>query len=148
MLRGEVGIGYGQQTPLDRRLAAIDGVIIDANIGWRIDALTAVLLTASSDVVETTTPLSPGGLTQRYQAEVRHSFMRPLIGSASAGLSTTAYKGIGVTENMTEFGLGLEYYLGRDAILFGRYQHSMLRSNAPAADWDADEVRIGMRLRQ
>jgi hypothetical protein len=147
-LRGEASVGYGQQNPLDSRLPAIDGIIIDANVGWRVDALTAVLLRASSDVVETSTAQSAGGLTQRYQAEIRHAFMRPLIGSAFAGYATTAYKGIGVKENQTDLGLGVEYYLGREAILYGRYQHSMLRTNAPGGGWDADEVRVGMRLRQ
>lgn len=147
-LRGEASIGYAQQSPLDPRLPAIDGVIIDANVGWRINALTAVLLTAGSDVVETTTALSPGGLTQRYQAEIRHAFMRPLIGSAYAGYATTSYKGIDVTEGQTDLGLGVEYHLGREAIVFGRYQHSILRTNAPSGGWDADEVRLGMRLRQ
>jgi hypothetical protein len=147
-LRGEASIGYGQQSPVDARLPAIDGVIIDANVAWRANALTAVLLTASSDVVETTTPLSPGGLTQRYQAEARHAFMRPLIGSAFAGYTATAYKGIGINESQTDLGLGVEYYLGRESVLYGRYQHSMFRTNAPTGDWDADEVRVGMRVRQ
>ena len=147
-LRGEASIGYGQQTPLDRRLSAIDGIIIDANMAWRASALTALLLRASADVVETSTPLSSGGLTQRYQAEVRHAFMRPLIGTASASYAMTAFQGIGITENQTDLGLGLEYYLGPEAILYGRYQHSIFRTNAPAPDWNADEVRIGMRLRR
>ncbi len=150
ILRGEASIGYGLQTPLDRRLPAIDGIIIDANMAWRASALTTLLLRASADIVETSTPLSSGGLTQRYQAELRHAFMRPLIGTASASYATTAFQGIGITENQTDLGLGLEYYLGPEAILYGRYQHAIFRTNAPAPapEWDADEVRIGMRLRR
>mgnify|MGYP002084540537 CR=1 FL=1 len=146
MLRGEASIGYGRQTPLDSRLPPIDGIVIAANMAWRATALTALLLRASADVVETSTPLSSGGLTQRYQAELRHAFLRLLIGTASASYATTAFQGIGLTENQTDLGLGLEYYLGPEAILYGRYQHSIFRTNAAAAEWDADEVRIGADL--
>ncbi len=148
VLRGEASIGYGRQAPLDARLAPVDGVIIDANLAWRVDGLTAVLLRGSTDVVETTTLRSSGGVVRRAQAEVRHGFMRPLIGTASAGFSTTSYQGIVINENLAELALGLEYYMGPSAVLFGRYQHSLLRTNAASGNWDADEVRIGLRLRQ
>ena len=148
VLRGEASIGYGRQSPLDGRLPAIAGVLIDANLAWRVTALTSVLLSGSTDVVETTTPQSGGGLNRRVQAEVRHAFMRPLIGTASLGFSSTAYEGISLTENAVEMALGAEYYLSPNAVIFGRYQHALLRSSRSTAEWDADEVRIGVRLRQ
>ena len=148
MLRGEVSIGYGRQTPLDMRLQSIDGMVVDANVAWRLSALTAVLLRGSSDVIETTTLSSSGGLTRRAQVEVRHAFLRPLIGTASAGLSSTTYQGIMINEKLTELALGLEYYLGPEAVIYGRVQHSELRTNATTGDWSSDEVRVGLRLRR
>lgn len=148
VLRGEVSIGYGRQTPLDMRLASIDGMVVDANLAWRMSAFTAVLLRGSTDVIETSVAGSSGGLTRRVQAEVRHAFLRPLIGTASAGFSSTGYQGIVINENLTELALGLEYYLGPEAVIYGRYQHSTLRTNAASGGWDADEVRIGLRLRR
>jgi hypothetical protein len=148
ILRGEASIGWGRQTPLDFRLGHIDGVIMDANLAWRASAMTAVLLRASTDVVETTSLQSAGGLTRRAQVEVRHAFMRPLIATASAGLSSTSYQGIVINENLTELALGLEYYAAPEAVIFGRYQHTTLRTNAPASGWDNDEVRVGLRLRR
>lgn len=149
VLRGEASIGYGRQAPLDFRLGLIDGVILDANLAWRASALTAVLLRVSTDVIETATVLSSGGLTRRGQIEVRHAFMRPLIGTASAGISSTNYQGIVINETLTELALGLEYHLAPEAVLYGRYQHADLRTSAPgASDWSNDEVRVGVRLRR
>ncbi len=148
VLRGEASIGYGLQTPRDGRLAAVDGMIVDANLAWRVSGLTAVLLRASSDIVETSSLSSSGGITRRGQVEVRHAFLRPLIGSAFAGFSTTSYQGIVINENLTELGLAVEYYLAPEAVLFGRYQHTALRTNAQSGDWDADEVRVGLRVRR
>ncbi len=148
VLRGEASLGYGRQTPIDQRLAAADGMVIDANLAWRVSGLTAVLLRASTDIVETTSLSASGGVNRRGQVEVRHAFMRPLIGSAFAGFSTTSYQGIVINENLTELGLGLEYYLAPEAVIYGRYQHTALRTNAQRGDWDADEVRVGLRIRR
>lgn len=148
ILRGEVSIGYGRQTPLDLRLASIDGMVIDANLAWRVNAFTALLLRGSTDVIETSSLRSSGGFTRRAQAEVRHAFLRPLIGTASAGFSTTTYEGIVINDNLTELALGLEYYLGPEAVVFGRYQHTTLRTNAATGDYDADEIRVGLRIRR
>ena len=64
-LRGEASLGYGRQTPLDQRLGQIDGVLVDANASWRFSALTALLVRASTDVVETSSLAShpPGAKT-------------------------------------------------------------------------------------
>ena len=147
-LRGEASLGYGRQTPLDQRLGQIDGVLVDANASWRFSALTALLVRASTDVVETSSLASPGGFVRRGQAELRHAFMRPLIGTASVGYATTKYQGILINETLTELGLGLEYYLAPEAVLFGRYQHTSLQTTAPAGGYENDEVRVGMRIRQ
>lgn len=148
VLRGEVSIGYGRQTPLDLRLASIDGMVIDANLAWRVNAFTALLLRGSTDVIETSSLRSSGGFTRRAQAEVRHAFLRPLIGTASAGFSATTYEGIVISDNLAELALGLEYYLGPEAVVFGRYQHTTLRTNAATGDYDADEIRVGLRIRR
>ena len=71
-----------------------------------------------------------------------------MIGTASAGFSTTTYEGIVINENLTELGLGLEYYLGPEAVVFGRYQHTTLRTNSATGGYDADEVRVGLRIRR
>ena len=148
VLRGEASIGYGRQTPLDMRLASIDGMIIDANLAWRINAFSALLLRGSTDVIEASSISSSGGFTRRAQAELRHAFLRPLIGTASAGFSATTYEGIVINENLTELALGLEYYVGPEAVVFGRYQHTALRTNAASGGYDADEIRVGLRIRR
>lgn len=148
MLRGEASLGYGRQTPLDQRLGQIDGMLLDANAAWRITSLTALLLRASTDVVETTSLASPGGFVRRVQAELRHAFLRPLIGTASAGFSTTKYQGILINENLTELALGLEYYLAPQAVLYARYLHTSLQTTAPTGGFDNDEIRVGLRIRQ
>ncbi len=44
--------------------------------------------------------------------------------------------------------LGFDYYLGRDVVVFGRYQHIAYETTAAGSDYTAEIVRIGMRVRQ
>jgi hypothetical protein len=43
--------------------------------------------------------------------------------------------------------LGIDYYVGRDSILFGRYQHIAFDSTRPASDSNADVLRLGVHVR-
>lgn len=148
LLRGEIAVGYGRQAPDDSRLSAIDGILVDANVGIRVSALTSVLLTARTDMTESTVTSSSGALTRSVGAEVRHAFLRRLIGTAALRLNQSDYEGIKLVERELVAQLGLEYYLNREVTLFGRYQHTDFSSTDSARDFAADEVRIGVRVRR
>lgn len=148
VVRGEVSVGFGRQTPRDQRLGAIEGVIIDANLAWRVDGLNAVLLQARSDVAETTLAGSSGALTRSAGLEWRHAFRRHLIGSAGIAYATRDYQGAEITESDVTAALGLEYYLGPEAMMFARYEHVEYSSSVAGGDWSGDEVRVGVRVRR
>lgn len=148
ILRGEASLGYGVQTPDDRRLHDVDGLIFDANATWRVSELTSVLLTARSDVSETTTANVGGAFARQAGVELRHSLRRYLV--ASAGLTYTtqdSQDGI-IDENELRSMVGLEYYVSPDAVLFGRYAHARFDAVGSASDYDSDEVHIGVRIRR
>ncbi len=147
-LRGEVSLGYGRQTPDNHILEVIDGLLVDANLTWRATPLTTVLLTATTDVAETTTVDSGGVLERTYGLEARHSFQTRLVGIAGLGFFTRDFVGAGVHENQLTAATGLEYYLSRQAVLFGRYQHTVFDSTSPNSSYTVEEVQLGVRLRQ
>jgi hypothetical protein len=147
-LRGEASIGYARQRPDDSRLSEITGVIVDANIAYRVNALTTVLLTARSDVAETTVAGSGGALQRGVSAEVRHAFLRQLIGTAGLSYTVQNYEGVDLDERELRAGLGLEYFLNAEVQLFSTYQHTIFNSTDRGRNYDADEVRVGLRLRR
>jgi hypothetical protein len=147
-IRGEVSVGWGRQTPRDGQLGAIDGFIIDANLAWRATALTTFLLTARSDFIDTTTTGSAGALSRQVGLEARHALRRNLIASAAIRYSLNPYDGVSIDERDLTTELGLEYYVGRDTILHARYQHVNFQSSTPGSDYEADIVRVGVRVRQ
>lgn len=148
ILRGEIAAGYGVQTPDDSQLAEIDGFILDANATWRITSLTALLFTARSDVTETTTANVGGAMTQSVGLDIRHEFRRHLIGTAGLSYTTQVSPDDEIDEDELRASLGAEYFVNREIILYGRYQHTEFTSNQPNTDYSLDDVRVGVRVRR
>ncbi len=148
IVQGEISAGYAQQHFEDSRLPAIAGGIFDANLAWRMTKLTSLLLVAKSDIVEATTLVGTGGgLSQAVGAELRHAFQRRLIGTAAAQYTKVDYQGITLHETNLTTGAGLEYYFNREVSMFGRYQHIDFGSTDLSRNYNADEVRVGMKVR-
>ena len=146
-VRGEISAGWGRQRPDVADLPQLDGLLIDANLAWRASALTSFLFTARSTFADSTVPASSGGLARQFGLQVRHAFYRHLIGTAGVLYTSTPYDGVDLTERELIGELGLDYYVGRDAILFGRYQHTVYDTSVPSSDYSADVLRAGLRLR-
>lgn len=147
-LRGEISAGWGAQHPANATLPDVSGVIVDANVTYRPTALTAVALTARSDFGETTNTGSGGVKSQFVGVEGRHAFRRDVIATAGLGFTGSDYTGTTLKEEELRATLGVEYFVNRDTVLFSRYVHTAFTSNAANANYDADEIRVGVRLRR
>ena len=148
VIRGEISVGYGIEHPDAAQLDDVEAFLFDANASWRVTKLTTLLLNARSDIEETTTAASGGVVTHFIGLEARHAFRRYLIGSAEANISTREFDGTTLEESEWRLGAGLEYFLNRNMILFGNYQHTDFDSNTPGTSFVSDEVRLGLRLRK
>lgn len=147
-LRGEASIGYGSQRPDDSRLSDIAGLIVDANVGYRWSALTSILVTARSEIGETTLPGVAGAFSRQAGIELRHALRRNLF--AIAGLSSTwqDYDGASLRERELIASLAAELFINREIALYARFQHIDFTSTDPGRSFDADEFRIGLRIRR
>ncbi|MGE0769597.1 MAG: outer membrane beta-barrel protein, partial [Hyphomicrobiaceae bacterium] len=148
IIRGEIAIGYLEQRFDDARLPSVSGVILDTNLGWRITGLTSLLLTAQTDLGDSTVAGSGGALARTLGAEVRHAFRRNVVGSAGVRVTRAKYAGVDLVEQDVTASLGVDYFLSRDVSLFGRYSHIDYSSSTPNSDYAADELRFGVRLRR
>lgn len=148
LLRGEVSLGWGRQTPDDPNLEEVDAVLIDANLAWRLTEMTSLRFNAQTDIYDTTTAGSSGVVSHAADLEVRHAFRPYLIGTAGLALSGRDYASNPLEETELRATLGAEYFVNREIILFGRYQHIAFDANSPAGDYHADDVRLGVRWRR
>jgi len=149
ILQGEISLGHGIQDLDDRRLADASGFLVDANLAWRINSMTSLFITASSDISSVTQTTNSGlAIENRAGAELRHAFRPHFIGSTGLEYTRRDYAGIDVEESQLIASVGLEYYISREAVAFGRYEHTKFRSDFQGSDYDNDEVRVGLRLRR
>jgi hypothetical protein len=148
LLRGEVSLGYGRQSPDDRRISPVEMMLFDANLAWRPSEVTSLLLTARSDIFETTTSGSGGVASHTAGIELRHAFRRYMIASAGLLYTHYNYSGVALEERDLTSYLMAEYYASPEVVLFARYEHLDYASNGDNGDYDSDEIRIGVRLRR
>ncbi|MGO4683033.1 outer membrane beta-barrel protein [Hyphomicrobium sp. 2TAF46] len=148
ILRGDISLGYGIQTPEDSRLHAVDGLTIDANAAWRVTPLTTVLFNASSDVSETTTADVGGAFYRSAGFEVRHQLRSYLVASAGIIYSNQNSQDGVINDRQWSETVGIEYYANRNTVLFGKYQHVNFNGIGVPNDYVGDEVHFGVRLRQ
>lgn len=147
-LRGSLGIGYGEQRPDDGRLETTSGMLLEANVGLRLSALTSLLATARTDFNDSTTAAQSGSLARQFGLEARHAFKRNLIGTAGIKYSLADYRGVDLTEHETTLSLGMEYFLNREWTLFGRYDHIIFATTAAGGDYTVDIAKVGVRWRR
>ncbi len=147
-LRGSVGIGWGEQRPDDSRLQTTSGMLVEANVGLRLSALTSLLATAKTDFNDSTTVGQAGSLVRQFGLEARHAFQRNLIGTAGIKYTLADYRGVDLTERETTLSLGMEYFLNREWTAFGRYDHIIFETSAANGDYNVDVAKIGLRWRQ
>ena len=146
-LTGSASVGYGRQVYDNPQLIPVDGFLFDADLTWRVTAVTSLLFTAATDVAETTTNDTGGVLERTYAIQARHSFSTRLIGSLGASYYNRDFVGGDLTEQQSSEAAGLEYYLSREYVLFGRYAHTNFYTTAPNGDYSVEEVQLGLRIR-
>jgi hypothetical protein len=148
IVRGEMSIGYGNQNPSDAGLSDVDGVLIDANVAWRLSDPTTLRFIARTDIFDTNTTGSAGVLSRTIGLEARHAFRRYVIATAGIAYTDQDYNNVPINESELRASLLLEYYLNRDWTLFGQWETIDFDSNQPGNSWTANDVRVGARWRQ
>jgi len=148
ILRGEVSIGYGEQDPTSAGLSTVEGILVDASVAWRASDLTTLLFNARTDFFDTNTTGSAGVIARTVGVEARHAFRRHIVATAGLTYLDQNYDNVDIEESQLTAALGLEYFVNREWILFGRYEYFDFRSNQTGGDWTANDVRLGLRWRQ
>jgi hypothetical protein len=148
LVTGEVAVGYGRQTPKDRDLKPVDGLLVDGALAWTPTALTTVRLDARSALRETTLNGAGGVLERQVGLEVEHRLRRNLIATARADLVRGDYKGLGRVDDNWTLSLEGEYRLNRNLAAIGSVRREWQDSSEPGEDYRATIVELGLRFRR
>jgi hypothetical protein len=170
-LTGEIAVGYTQRSYVDPRFDTLSGLIGNASLIWTATPLTAVKLSASSAVNESTVPGVSGVLSRDIGLQIDHSLRRWLIATAKFGFGVDSYKGgtdtsagsaaicdcVISTPGETspdrqdlryQVGFGLTYKLSPEFHIKGEVRHDWLRSNVAGNNYDSTVFLLGLRLQR
>ena len=147
-LRGEVSLGYVYRDYRDGQLDAVDGVVVDANLAWLATPLTTVVVSAGSEVEETTLTGASALLTRRLGVGVAHELRRNLVVSADLGYERQSYEGANQSSSKIIATLGANYQVSRNAALTltGVYEDELARQGD--GQYVENTVTLGLVLRR
>lgn len=147
-LHAEGALGWHYEELRDSRFDPLEGLIAEASLVWSPSRLTTVTLSGET-AFEPTTLVDSSGSTQ-YSGDIKiaHSLRRNLEVDAGLGLALRTYQGSG-DEDVTMTGTaGLAWSLNRNLALTARYSYENLQSNRPGADYSANSIEVGLRMRR
>lgn len=148
LVTGELGLGYGRQTPKQNGLRPVEGLLIDGNVAWTPTALTTVRATARTSLQETSLTNASGVLDRSFELSVEHQFRRNLIGTARLAFDRADYKGADLRQDSITAGLGGEYKLNRNVALTANFERVWLDSTAKGDDYVASIIEFGLKFRR
>jgi hypothetical protein len=152
-LDGDVYVSYHDQSFDDPRLPGVNGWAGGAGLQWRPTLLTSVGARIMSSVQPTTLATSSGYLRTVYSVRVDHELTRSLQlnGQVSYGdndyqLTPDAPVTARTSDEIWQYGLGLNYFINRWLFVSAAYTHDRLRSNVPGDEYDVNRIWLTLSL--
>jgi hypothetical protein len=124
LTRGEVAVGYIQQTFDDPTMRKLDGLGARAQVEWFPTQLTTVTVNASRTVEDSAVGNSAGYLSSNIGAQVDHEFLRNFIVTGRVGYGKDKYTGITREDVRTSAGLSATYLINHNLGLTVAYDYS------------------------
>lgn len=144
---GEIALGWGEQTSLDKTAAPIEGFLINADLIWQPTPMTMVEFLARSEVNTATLVDSLGAIDYFYELSLQHAFWRYLVLGGYVSYEIADYAENPLVEERFKEGASAEYYFNQYMSVFARYEHTDFVSTDRFINFKENEVRIGMRIR-
>ena len=146
LISGEASIGYFDQNYDSSALKDISGVSFRVDLGWEITKMTSLRLTASQDVVDSTTAGSGGILYTNAGFGVDHELTPEANLKFDFGFYNGDYKGIDREDDGFRVSLGADYRMSRFVHLDLLYSFEDRDSNVAGQDFTRHQVSFGVRL--
>lgn len=144
---GEISIGWGEKTSIDEAVGPIEGVLINADLIWQPTPMTMVEFLARSEVNTTTLVDSLGAIDHFYELSIQHAFWRYLVVGGYVSYEIADYADNPLVDERIKEGATAEYYFNPHMSVYARFEHTDFISTDRFSDFNENEVRIGIRIR-
>lgn len=146
LMRGEISVGQFERDYAGAT-GSFDGVAIEGNVEWYVTQLTTITLDARRDADDQIGASSGEPyITEEYGLRVDHELLRNVILTGAARFGNRDYETIAREDEYSEWELGADYLLNRNAAVRFRYQHDEVDSPA-YRDYEVNQATLGLTLR-
>lgn len=149
LVRGEIGLGYMEQSFKDSALDDYSGFGARGQVEWFPTQLTTVTLTGSRSVEDASMPGASTYLSTNVGLRVDHELMRNIILTGTATYGDDDYRGIDRQDTRYGAGVGANYLMNRNVGLnlsYNYYKKEAEGADASVAFGNATVNRIGATL--
>ncbi|MCF6320216.1 MAG: outer membrane beta-barrel protein [Rhizobiaceae bacterium] len=147
-ISGEFSIGYAVQEFVDPGLAALAGLVVDANLNWSPQRDTNVALTLGSDIGGSTAANDSGAVTYNGELAITRRIRSDLELNSNVGLAYTNYEGLNRIDTTFTAGLGIEYWLNRTLSFTADAGYESLESSQPDNSYDGATFMLGVKVQR
>lgn len=151
ILFGEMSFGYSRRYYDADGLNDSGGFGANGNLTWNVTPLTSVILTANSEVLESTVTFdgdaAEGNLQNGVGIEVQHELLRNVLLNGTLDYTRDDFQGTSRTDNVYGAGVGVSYLLNRNLTLDANYRFTKRDSDDDTAEFDRNIVLFGITAR-
>ncbi|MEQ8378787.1 outer membrane beta-barrel protein [Parvibaculum sp.] len=148
LIRGEIGIGYQEQTYDSAAFDDVSGLAYHADVTWLATPLTTVRFGAGAEVGESTVGGSGGYLAQYGEVGVDHELLRNVILDGSFRFENADYEDVSRNDDYIDAGVGVSYLVNRYAKVRVGYDYAERSSDAVGLDYEENRVGISLILQR
>ncbi|MBA3067512.1 MAG: outer membrane beta-barrel protein [Hyphomonas sp.] len=113
LIRGDIAVGYLNETKDDSFFSDVSGLSIDGRMAWFPTRLTTVNFDAARRVVDTGAFESPSAVETRFGVSVDHELRRNIVLTGYAGVSNYEYEETDRKDENLEFGAVATYKMNK-----------------------------------
>ena len=150
LARGEIAVGYFDQSYDAAGVESRDGFDYRAGIDWFVDELVTVGLNASRDIGDAGVDGAVGYVTSSYNLRADYEYRRNWIFSAAAGYSNDDYDEIDREDDRYQVFVSSEYLISRSAMVDVKLAQISQSSDGSVMgrEYDVTQLTVGLTFRR
>lgn len=146
--RGEIEVGYMNQTYDDARFVDTSGLALAGRVEWFPSDLTTIGLSATRSIEEATVAGASGFLSTGGGVQIDHELLRNLLLNGAASYTQDKYRGVDRNDKRTAASAGATYLVNRAAALSLTYSYYRQNSTglAGSTDYNVNKLLLSLIL--
>lgn len=146
LLRGDVAVGYLEDSKDSDVFADVSGLSLDANVQWFPSRLTTVSFDASRRVIDPGLATAGSATAQDYGIRVDHELFRNILLFGAASQQERDYEDINRDDELMELRFGATYKMNKRIHIDGYFERFDRDSTVAAGNFEQNIFGLALRI--